>query len=409
MTGIWLNRISRGLSRPPGELARRLAMEGRAFLERFQGPPAGPLDEAGLWERLGARPSPWFTRPVDTSLYETHCPGDGERILAAADAAIEGRIDLLGSGPVQLSRPLPWPEDFKTGLAWPHKFHRDIDVNDFSRPSDVKLPWEFSRLQWALPAGQAYLLKGEARYAEFVRALLEEWIKANPYGRGVNWTSAMEASMRIFVWVWFFHVFHQAPAWQDESFRNDFLISLYRHGVYVSRYLEDFGLNGNHCVADGAGLVVAGLFFGEGGKPASWVAQGWRVLEREMFRQTHPDGVDFEASTFYHRLVAELFLLPMAYRRVLGMEVPGAMDERLALMGEFADSYMAGQAAAPLWGDGDDGRVLPFGGQAVGDHNYLGPLIRNYLGDGAPVSPELFWLSGPPAASGIEGKPTAPS
>src|SRR5207249_3150364 len=39
-----------------------------------------------------------------------------------------------------------------------------------------------------------------------------------------------------------------------------------------------------------------------------WLALGIHELVSEMDREVYPDGADFEASTNYHRLVAETFL-----------------------------------------------------------------------------------------------------
>ncbi len=60
---------------------------------------------------------------------------------------------------------------------------RDIAYVNPRDASDVKVPWELSRLQWLMPAGQAYLLSGDERYAEAVRAVLEDWIDAEPLRR----------------------------------------------------------------------------------------------------------------------------------------------------------------------------------------------------------------------------------
>ena len=88
-------------------------------------------------------------------------------------------------------------------------------------------------------------------------------------------------------------------------------------------HIERSSINGNHLTADAAGLVFAGLFFEGIGDADRWAADGWRTLETEILMQVHPDGVDFEASVPYHRLVAELFLLPARYRQVRGLPVPG--------------------------------------------------------------------------------------
>ena len=68
----------------------------------------------------------------------------------------------------------------------------------------------------------------------------------------------------------------------------------------------------------------AGLFFGTGKKPLRWSELGWQMLCEELPRQILADGVDFEASVPYHRLVTELFFFPALYRKILGLEIPGS-------------------------------------------------------------------------------------
>ena len=59
--------------------------------------------------------------------------------------------------------------------------------------SDVKAPWELSRLQFAPIVAKASVLTGDLRYRDSLQALLSDWIANNPVGKGVNWTIAMEA------------------------------------------------------------------------------------------------------------------------------------------------------------------------------------------------------------------------
>src|SRR5206468_3500650 len=66
--------------------------------------------------------------------------------------------------------------------------------------------------------------------------------------------------------------------------------------------------NGNHYLCDGAGLVFLGAFFRSTGKGQRWLTLGREIVHDEMFNQTTVDGVDFEKSTAYHRLVLEAFL-----------------------------------------------------------------------------------------------------
>ncbi len=421
-----LRLLRRALGRSPRAIARRAAYELVAESERYRAPRrdrrfdrrkllvrCGATDLDELWRVLAARSYPAHTRDVDPALHRELCPGNEERILAAADDALARRVKLLGSDSVELGAEIDWSRDFKSGVAWPRAYMRDIAYVDPHDASDVKVPWELSRLHWLMPAGQAYLLTRDERYARAVRATLESWIAANPYARSVNWSCTMEAALRLLSWTWFFHVFHASHAWADPGFRERFLRALYLHGDFTERHLEISDVNGNHCTADAAGLVFAGLFFGPGRDAPRWLARGWELLVAELPRQVFEDGVDFEASAAYHRLVAELFLLPALYRLACGLEVPGAYRERLVAMARFTAVYSRPDGSSPLWGDADDSRALPLGGQALTDHRYLPGLVGaafdvSELRDAATgPRDETYWLRGPQDAASLPG-PAAP-
>lgn len=401
---------------PPSVLAGLILHKSRRRAERFAAPArsrrlteqsllkqTGSSDLSELWTSLEQRPYPAWTSDPGAD-HERLCPQDRQRILDAAERALARQVDLLGSGLTELGRPVDWSRDPKTGRTWPGGFAGGIDFADLDRSSDVKLPWEISRLQWLMPAAQAYLLTGEERYAAGVRELLDEWIAANPYAHSVNWCVAMEPALRIMTWTWLFHVLSGSTAWTDPGFRRRFLTSLYLHGDFVERNLERSDVNGNHYTADAAGLVFAGLFFGQGRRSERWSRVGWQILSEEIGRQVFEDGVDFEASTAYHRLVTELFLLPALYRERLGLDVPIAYRERLIAMARFAQAYSRTDGTVPLWGDADDARALPLGGQPINDHRYLGGLVAaawdvDELSEAfsGPLD-EILWLLGPEAA-----------
>ena len=365
----------------------------------------GAEDVSDLWDRLASRLYAIPIGPVRSYDHEALCPGDSARVAAAARAALSRRVDLLGTGTVELGTPIDWHRDFKTQESWPLRFMKDINYTNLGRPSDVKVPWEISRLQWLIPVGQLYLLNRDERCAAAVRTVFEEWIEANPYGYGVNWTCTMEVAMRILSWTWFFHVFAGSASWADETFRRRFLTTLYLHGEFTARYIERSDVNGNHFTADAAGLVFAGLFFGEGETAGQWAEDGWRMLCDELPKQVSADGVDFEGSVAYHRLVLELFFFAARFREACGLPVSDAYRSRVIEMARFANAYSRPQGTTPLVGDADDARAFGFGGQAIGDHRYLAgmvgahwsvaDLVKGFSGDRSDV----FWSLGPRAAA----------
>lgn len=361
-----LERARRAVRKPPRVLARRLLAEANVELERLRAPlRARTFDlrvDGEVWERAVARaPRLEVTPPPDA--------------LAHAEAALARRVDLLGSGPLELGRPVDWECDPRTGTRWERGYAPRLPY--VRPPADVKLPWEISRVQWLLPAGQAYVATGDDRYAAGVRDVLEEWIAANPYADTVNWSVTMEPALRILSWSWLLGALGGSAAWSEHGFRHRFLRTLWLHGDYTRRHLERSDVNGNHFTADAAGLVFAGLLF----EQASWLKEGWDILLDELPRQVHPDGVDFEASAAYHRLVGELFLLPALYRRQLGLSVPDWYQDTIASMARFTLAITGPDGLAPLWGDADDARALPLDGRPPRDHAGFPALAQVTAGD----------------------------
>lgn len=412
-TAQWLGKIKRGLQKPPRVIVRRVyqlisaeiarvTVRGRVrrvsieyLLHRI-----GAKNLAECWIYLSKQPYPaYFPRQRQGDL-ETYCPGHTEDILHLADQALGHCVNLLGSGWIQLGKDIDWLKDYKTGFSWPSQYCRDIDYNNKDRPSDVKFPWELSRFQWLIPVGQAYLLTGDERYAAHVKTVISDWVAKNPVAMTVNWACTMEVALRIMSLTWFFHVFHQSGAWQDSTFQQQFLLSLYWHGKFTAANLEYSDINGNHFTADAAGLVFAGLFFSQGKEPTKWQTLGWQLLEKELPLQVKADGVDYEASLAYHRLVLELFFLPALYREIRGLSIETSYQDRIIAMAEFVAAYSRADGTPPLWGDADDARALPFAHQAINDHRYLigwvgvhwdqPSLMQRFTG---PMA-EIYWSLG---------------
>ncbi|HUL19450.1 MAG TPA: alginate lyase family protein, partial [Steroidobacteraceae bacterium] len=412
------------MRKPPGYVVRRMAAELHRELDRFTQSyrartftvaalcaRTGEGSAAQLWQRLATQPWPVPAARVAAEDLERLRPGGTRQILERAAAAARHEVNLLGSGVVALGPQISWDVDFKSGARWPPRYFRDIPVLNAKRPSDIKVPWELSRLQWLVPVGQAYLLSGDERHAVCAREVLQQWLAANPIGRTVNWALAMEPAMRIFTWTWLFRVFARSAAWEAPEFRERFLCSLYEHAQFVARHLERADVNGNHFTADCAALLVAGAFFG-GEEADRWFDTAHADLEREIVTQILGDGADFEASAAYHRFVAELFLIA-ALHAENRRPVSAQYRARLAGAARFTAAYTRPDGSAPLWGDADDARALPFGTAPVTDHRHLVACTALFLGDadlGAAACggwDEALWLfgRGTPSALAPPGLP----
>lgn len=369
-----------------------------------------------MWRDLAARP--FFIaggeRSATARAYAEAFPGAADRAVLDANAVLLHEFNLLGSGVCALGGALPWHTDFKTGREWPIAYSNGIEYAELDRPSDIKIPWELSRCQHFARLGQAYWLTGDERYAREFVAETMDWSAANPFCQGVNWACAMDVALRAVSWIWGFHFFADADACRDARFRSTFLRTLFVHGEFIVKFLEKADLNGNHYLCDGVGLVFLGLFFDPAPQSRRWLSLGRSIVEGEILKQTTPDGVDFEVSTAYHRLVLEGFLASYLLLRRHGHEPPAECWTRLERMCEFVSAYTKPNGHVPMFGDADDGRIQILGTEERNDHRYLLSTAAIVFGSGSfkraadHCWDDTFWLLGPQALAQFAALPAAP-
>ena len=334
-------------------------------------------------------------------------------------------FDLLGSGDVNLDEfidghggkekcgYLPWHYDFKSGYRWDRGTHcREIRYGHIGGV-DVKVPWELSRFQHLAVLGKAYWYTGDEKYAkEFVRQICD-WIDSNPPQFGVNWACTMDVAIRAINWIWGHYLFKHSSVISDE-FLSKFLKSLLIHARHIKDNLENESqVNGNHYLSNLVGLVCLGVMFPEFKEARKWREFGVQELIVEMDKQVYRDGVDFEASTSYHRLATELFLSAtilclknaQMFNRAREAKTifPDSYTKRLEKMVEFVMYYTKPGGTAPQIGDNDDGRLhilSNFRNWNRLDHRYLlciGAVLfdrTDFKKAAGRFHEEAFWLLG---------------
>jgi len=284
-------------------------------------------------------------------------------------------------------REIEWRRDPLSNYVWPLDYHRDIKLIR-TDGSDIRVLWELNRLGHFLPLASAYASARDERYsAEFITQL-KNWNEQNPYGRGPNWTCAMEVALRAINLLAAFEVFRQSPQ-MPVTF---FLQLLQQHGNYIRRNLEfSYLATSNHYLSDVVGLLWLGLLLPELRDAAEWRDFGLDQMLREMDKQVLADGADFEASTGYHRFVTELFLYSFLLCRANNVEIQKRYWSKLEQMLAYIRAYIRPDGYAPLIGDTDGGQVLPFVRRRADDHAYLLDILKL---ETQPVGSQAFPCAG---------------
>jgi hypothetical protein len=298
-------------------------------------------------------------------------------------------------------RLIDWQVDPKGGYRWSARdWSRSIAYGN--QPGiEIKWPWELSRLQH-LPALAGRLAAAapevRRRMENEIRSQIIDFVMQNPPGFGVNWVCPMDVGIRAANLSLAVDLARAAGAQFDEPFLSLVSATLRDHGRFLTLNLEWGAICSNHYLADVVGLLFVAAYLPAGREAAGWLAFAGRETALQLRQQFHPDGTNFEASTCYHRLSAEMMVYGAALMLYLagerpevaknwwcgspprfhpapaapalpraanaaGMSVPfdDSDARRLAGMGRFTQSLLRRDGTIPIIGDDDSGRFMRLG------------------------------------------------
>jgi Heparinase II/III N-terminus/Heparinase II/III-like protein len=358
-----------------------------------------------------------YSEPETIDLQHRLFPTKTAELIAAADHIVEYHCwPLLGFGERSFGKEIQWTRDPLSNYVWPLDYHRDINLIR-TDGSDVRVLWELNRLGHFLTLARAYALTNYERYSAAFFSQLESWTEQNPYGRGANWTCAMEVALRAMNLLAAFETFRHSPRLDQDSLR--LLLQLFQqHGSYIQRNLEfSYIATSNHYLSDVVGLLWLGLMLPELRDAEEWRDFGRAEMLREMDKQVLADGADFEASTGYHRYVLELFLYSFLLCSANGVEIDKKYWNKLRQMLIYLRSYLRPDGFAPLIGDTDGGQVIPMRRRRAADHGYLlaiGAVVFEDAAlktEGMEEPEELLWILGKKGVTAFQelGSSTEPA
>ncbi|MBK9282716.1 MAG: heparinase II/III family protein [Sphingobacteriaceae bacterium] len=274
---------------------------------------------------------------------------------------------------------IEWHKDYVSEFVYPKTRVYKLKIDQwFDKGIDIKFPWELSRFYFAVSLGQKYLITKDEIYYNTFRSLVLDWINENPFLYGVNWLSTMEVAIRSINWIVSINLFSNLVK-NDEDFQKTLSQSLLQHAEYIHSFPEIYenGLTTNHTTAGYSGLLFLGLSLKAHPKSKLWIDTAINGLERCIREQIAEDGVDFEGSIPYHRLVLEMFAYSVIVASAQNIKLSGEFYATLFKMFEYTSAYIDKSGNAPQVGDNDSGRLIVF---SVADNNpYISEHDHSYL------------------------------
>jgi hypothetical protein len=278
------------------------------------------------------------------------------------------RLWRLAEGAYQ---PIDWQIDFKSGFRWDGRRHfRDLSFGSVVG-ADVKVPWELARLQHLPQLATAHLLAKAgypdflepAVYAREVRNQIIDFLAVNPPRFGVNWLCPMDVGIRAANMLLALDLLRAGGAVLDAPFETAVAKAAAMHARHILANLEwSTAPRSNHYLSDVAGVLFCAVYLPANDETDSWLDFAAQQLGEEVTAQFLADGGNFEGSTNYHRLSAEIALFSSA-------ALLGVADERAAALTGAARHRLRvrpplGNAGAPSSRD-SAGLPLPLSSQSV--------------------------------------------
>ena len=240
------------------------------------------------------------------------------------DAILQDRIELLHHEEI---------------VDWKESWH-----DSFSTPL-----WRFNLhyCEYLMPLAKAYKDCCDECYLNKGKAIIDSWISNCPIGKdGAAWDS-YTISMRIVNWLAFYGELADELQ-QDTAFVKRFNDSLAQQYVVISKHLE-VDLLANHYLEDLKALTLLACYFNDEATLALVLPRFYGQIEEQIL----PDGMHFELSPMYHKIVLEdLLRVATVLQKRGGIDI--AEKFRLQDMADCLYSMERHTNRTPLFNDSGD-------------------------------------------------------
>ena len=224
-----------------------------------------------------------------------------------------------------------------------------VDLSCWNVP-EVSHLWNFNLhyFEFCIPLAARYASGGGQEDVDQFKRLILTWIAACKYPLGDAW-HPYTISLRLVNWLICIDLFGDALV--EDSI---FLETVYESMYHQYRHLlvnQEKHLLANHYLENLKTIAICALMFGED----DVLSTVERDYLQQLDEQILPDGVHYERSMMYHKLILEgLLRVELAYRSV-GKSAPKIVATKSKQMLDAMASIELGMGKTPFFNDAADG------------------------------------------------------
>ena len=217
--------------------------------------------------------------------------------------------------------------------------------------ADIRYPYEFSRMHHLLWFAICWEKTGNEIWLDAINIHIEKVNRSNKFLHGVLWQDGLNISIRLINLVLVMDILGDQSKLLFKKLNDFFIKSFVALRFQLS---SDSSITNNHSIGEFAGLAIASCMIGKN----KLLKFSLKKLKKELERQYYSDHIAYEGSIPYMRF--NLDFLMMVYI-ILGRKtkidiewLKADIKNKMETIFKISDN----KAKLPLFGDGDDGRVI---------------------------------------------------
>lgn len=217
---------------------------------------------------------------------------------------------------------------------WNQKWHFD----------DKSALWNFNLhyFEYLFSLIDAYKKTEDRKYLDKSVEIINCWIDQNPQNNGGEGWSPYTIDLRLTNWLSYYSYVNEEL---EAEFKKKMLKSIHEQYAFLSRHLEK-DILGNHYFEDLKTLILCSLFFND----VPVLNASLDAFRMECKEEILPDGMHFELSPMYHKLILEgVIRVTAALRGRNQSDVE--IEQYLQPMLDIAWSFEEGLERVPLFND----------------------------------------------------------
>ncbi|MGL5755347.1 MAG: alginate lyase family protein, partial [Paraclostridium sp.] len=240
----------------------------------------------------------------------------------------------------------------------------DVVFKNTDSIGDIRYTWEINRHQFLLYLAVAYTKTNDSKYLDLIQEHVDNWIEENGFLKGVNWSSPMEIALRAYQWVLLLFLLEGIDL---KELKGKLAKSAILSIDYVMNNLSLYSSANNHLILEAAISSIVGLCF-EGIYNQNWFNKGYKILNKELKKQIHGDGVNKEQALHYQGFVTDMML---QYNSIVKKVNHKPIEEDLIEKSvKFIYTLNADKQYVDF-GDSDDAKIISLRSDSYNYYDYI--------------------------------------